>query len=102
VPEQVLVYSVSGRGPLAVFVLPSDPHVMPQPAFSMGHGPPMRAVKLLRAKGRDVSWPDWAAELAARQPRFESWRMEPVPAGTSASDALDIVRSREAETALTG
>jgi hypothetical protein len=94
---KVLAY-VNQFGPAQVYLPPAGKAV-PESAW-IPEGPFPRASVQVASRGTDISWDRWCRRLAAQLPYFDSWSVEDVPDGLTASEALSLVRQRASEQAL--
>lgn len=91
---KALVYH-NEQGPAMVYLPPASDGVAPE-AASIPGGPFPRAVTQVTSRGHDVTWERWCQRLAAQLPYFDHWTISEVPDGTSAEDALSLVREKAA------
>lgn len=96
---KVIVYHDRRYGPAVVFLPPPRGAVPESAALPNDLFP--RAYSQMRARGRTVSWADWGESLVRHAPYFEDWSVEEVPAGTSAHDALGLIRRKQAGDLIT-
>jgi hypothetical protein len=83
----------NNQGPAMVFLMPEDG--MPVDHAAIPGGPWGRPWSDLAAKGRAISWPDFAQALTERPPYLGRWSLEEVPDGRDAQQALAVICGRE-------
>jgi hypothetical protein len=94
---KVLVYHNRQFGPSAVYSTEGRPDEQVPASAHVPGGPFPVADAHVQAKGSEITWPDWAGQLAEGRAPFSTWTTEDVPDGTPMDDALSLVRSRTSE-----
>jgi hypothetical protein len=91
---KALVYH-NQYGAAQVYMPPAGDGAVPD-AASIPQGPFPRAVNQVMDRGNKVSWDEWSQHLTEQYPYFDSWTVEDVPDGSTAQEALNLVRTRAA------
>lgn len=87
-----VMYYSNQSGPKLVATLPEDQTEMPDTAHVIDV--PAYAALALKAKGPDVSWPEYAADLAQQAPYFGWWTVTELPDGMTLRDGLIWLQSQ--------